>query len=592
MTAKNIIDAHAETVGSLITFSSNKHTIMVPEYQRSYRWDPSRVDDLLKLSDPDNVAFGFIGTMVFVKNSDGKLEVVDGQQRLLSIIVALCAFRDFLKEYLAIAKLDQDVSSMLEEMLMDIQKDQLYDRKSYSNVDGTARIAFKRASYGAFRDSYLLGQQGDWRGDDEIKKELLIFHKNYESAKKYFNQKYPTIGRGTVKLLSMRLEKLMGLMVNTIYITREEYAGEVFESINGTGVNLRLSELVKNYIYRNLSEESARRKWNQIQLNCQNKDEYMEMLIKYDWQSKFDIGDEYEIFRSIRNQITDINVYTDRLLHISNILSFYLDPNQDRFKKLKLKDNANDKNHIVKYAEVLRILDVRQFLRLVFALDTVIEQVSIKDYVKLLELIVNFQVRAKVSKTGSNFVDDMYSSLAKSIHKLSEEKGNDKIDQRIRTELFDRLRSTMQKLNSDEEFEDAFARFSRTKSTKKQLFKYLLAEIENSLQRRELHIDIKNNHITLEEIYPQNPSDDWKGSCSSDDTYRLSNATILADGDNRKATNDVMSKKIEVYKESELKVNQQLVVLAMKGGTSWTSDKIRDRGVTLAEIARGIWRIK
>ncbi|HSX28450.1 MAG TPA: DUF262 domain-containing HNH endonuclease family protein [Candidatus Saccharimonadales bacterium] len=598
MSAKNTIDAYAETIGSLITFSSNPHTIVIPEYQRSYLWDASRVSDILKLSDPDNNAFGFIGTMVFVKNADGSLEVVDGQQRLLSIVLALCAFRDFLAEFLKESP-NEEINRMLDEMKRDVQKDQLFDRKSYSNADGKSRILFKRPSYEAFKSIYLLGER-DYDGeDDEIKKELATFRKNYESARRYFQQKYSSPRREVVSLLDRRLDKLKGLMVNTIYIAQPEYAGEVFESINGTGVNLKLSELVKNYIYRNLSLDTARNKWNFIQENCANKDDYIEMIIRYDWQSRYEITDEYEIFRSIRTKTkpSDVGHYADRLLRLSNILSFYLEPTVEKFKKLKLTDNSNDKNHIIRLAAILRLLDVRQFMRLIFALDAVREVVGIKEYVKLLDLIVSFQVRAKISATGSNLIDDMYSSLGKSLQRLSDGMAEDtisdnKADLKVRDELFNRMRNLMRKLNGDEEFEEAFARFARKKSTKKPLFKYLLAQIENRLQKSELAIDVRDNRITLEEIYPQTPSLAWSNSdCDEEDIYKIGNATILIDKDNKRATNDAIDKKYEVYAGSNLKLNQQLVDLAGRQSPTWGKEKVRQRGTSLAENAKEIWKL-
>ncbi|MGH7241718.1 MAG: DUF262 domain-containing protein [Candidatus Saccharimonadales bacterium] len=96
MSAKDTLDARPETIGALITFSSAPRTIRIPIYQRSYQWDESKALDLLRLSDPDTNEFGFIGTMVFVQKANQGLDVVDGQQRLLSVIIILCALRDFI----------------------------------------------------------------------------------------------------------------------------------------------------------------------------------------------------------------------------------------------------------------------------------------------------------------------------------------------------------------------------------------------------------------------------------------------------------------------------------------------------------------
>lgn len=596
MTAKELIDARPETVGALITFSSNPDTISVPTYQRPYQWDTSRVLDLMKLSDPDSREFGFIGTMVFVRNKEQRLEVVDGQQRLITIILILCAFRDFLTE-LTQRSTDKPVADMLDAMRMDIQSDSLLVSKIYSSVEAKPRITFSRTTYGVFENIYLRGLDGFEVDDDVERQESNAFAKNYENVKRYLQDKYnhvPT--RNMVILLDARLNKLKGLVVNAIYIGRQEFAGEVFESINGTGVNLKLSELVKNYIFRNLGESAVETKWAEITKNCDQKNELVENIIKYDWQSRFDITDDFEIFRSIRTNTPDVEQYFDRLVRLSKILSFYFHPSTERFKVLKLKDNSNDKNHIIKQASVLRMLGVKQFLRLIFALDGLRDHMDIKQYARLLDALVNFQVRAKIAAVPTNSIDSLYSSLAKTLVRLRSDIESGQIPQakareRLTTELFDSLPTSLKKLSPDVEFIDAFARLERPR-TKKDLFKYVLGKIENHLQRTELIIDTLDNQTTLEEIYPQHPALGWsKSDCLPDDIYKIGNATILRGRDNRLASNATIEEKVDVYRQSKLRINEDLVKSLGEPPLTWSTDAIKGRGSQLAEIAGSIWTL-
>ena len=66
---------------------------VIPVYQREYVWDDSLRDNFI-----DNIleAFRsetdyFIGSMVFQKREGGTYEVVDGQQRLTTIFILVCA---------------------------------------------------------------------------------------------------------------------------------------------------------------------------------------------------------------------------------------------------------------------------------------------------------------------------------------------------------------------------------------------------------------------------------------------------------------------------------------------------------------------
>ncbi|MFY0072210.1 DUF262 domain-containing protein, partial [Acinetobacter baumannii] len=73
----------------------------VPNYQREYVW---KADDQVEqfLVDIDNEyeedskeqQSYFIGSIIIVKNNEGKYDVIDGQQRLTTIMLTLCAMRD------------------------------------------------------------------------------------------------------------------------------------------------------------------------------------------------------------------------------------------------------------------------------------------------------------------------------------------------------------------------------------------------------------------------------------------------------------------------------------------------------------------
>ena len=77
---------------------------VVPDYQREYVW---KVDDQVEqfLVDIANEfepgatvqSSYFIGSVIIVKNAD-RYDVIDGQQRLTTIVLTMCALRDLLKD--------------------------------------------------------------------------------------------------------------------------------------------------------------------------------------------------------------------------------------------------------------------------------------------------------------------------------------------------------------------------------------------------------------------------------------------------------------------------------------------------------------
>ncbi len=90
-----------KTIFSLL--SDKKADFLIPDYQRPYAWGEDECatlwDDLFAFAIPggdytqfdDNEEY-FLGPIVTFKNEDGKLEIIDGQQRLTTIMLLLRAF--------------------------------------------------------------------------------------------------------------------------------------------------------------------------------------------------------------------------------------------------------------------------------------------------------------------------------------------------------------------------------------------------------------------------------------------------------------------------------------------------------------------
>lgn len=85
--------------------SDKKADFLIPDYQRPYAWNEEQCktlwDDIFLFSFPDNnyEAFDdneeyFLGSIVTYKNENGKSEVIDGQQRLTTLMLILRAFYD------------------------------------------------------------------------------------------------------------------------------------------------------------------------------------------------------------------------------------------------------------------------------------------------------------------------------------------------------------------------------------------------------------------------------------------------------------------------------------------------------------------
>ena len=85
-------------------FEDKKSNFLIPDYQRPYAWTTTECqtlwDDIFGFAFPDNdySLFDsdndeyFLGPIVTFKNEDGKMEIIDGQQRLTTLMLLLRAF--------------------------------------------------------------------------------------------------------------------------------------------------------------------------------------------------------------------------------------------------------------------------------------------------------------------------------------------------------------------------------------------------------------------------------------------------------------------------------------------------------------------
>ena len=86
-----------------LLFSDKKADFLIPDYQRPYAWEEEQCqtlwDDIFAFAFPDNNGDKFnsddeyfLGSIVIFENDKGKKEVIDGQQRLTTLMLLLRAF--------------------------------------------------------------------------------------------------------------------------------------------------------------------------------------------------------------------------------------------------------------------------------------------------------------------------------------------------------------------------------------------------------------------------------------------------------------------------------------------------------------------
>lgn len=232
------IDAEVKAIRDLKDFY-----FVVPDYQREYVWE---ADDQVEqfLSDIDNEyepnsteppAY-FIGSIIIV-GREGKYDVIDGQQRLTTIVISLCALRDLMSDL----DLDERQSNYLKTIRewlshFDIKTD-----------DTQVRLELQYEESRDYLSRLIQGQ--DYEG--EVTGSIKRMSHAYRRINDHFNE-----------YLSRDLDGLIGYAryfltyIEMVVIKSENLSSalKIFETINQRGVGLNAMDLVKNLLFSKARE--------------------------------------------------------------------------------------------------------------------------------------------------------------------------------------------------------------------------------------------------------------------------------------------------------------------------------------------------
>ncbi len=221
--ATNVDATAVSTIGWL---STSEATIIVPVYQRQYRWDIGGCEQLLAdiraVADADENHRHFLGSILSTANPHqgvSELVLIDGQQRITTLMLLIAALHHTAKVD------DPDLAAELETVLVhadDPTHTKLRPHRAWAEVFDSVVLDRRLGDHDA-RDS---------RFDDNY----AFFRSQVRS------NEVARIWRGLNKLEHV-----------AISLGPDANAQQIFESLNSTGEPLRDHELIHNYLLMGLT---------------------------------------------------------------------------------------------------------------------------------------------------------------------------------------------------------------------------------------------------------------------------------------------------------------------------------------------------
>ncbi|WP_396642723.1 DUF262 domain-containing protein [Microbacterium sp.] len=230
----------AVAVNTVAWLSAPDTTIVVPVYQRRYRWDIGGCEQLLgdirAVADLDDRSMHFIGSILSTAAADpdasgtaGELVLIDGQQRITTLMLLVAALHHTVKDD------DPALAAELERVLV-----------RADDPDHTQPTRTKLRPHSAWArvfESVVLDRGGTEHPETEDAYRESRFDDNYAFFRSQVRRdEVPRIWRGLQKLEHVAIT--LGSGAN---------AQQIFESLNSTGEPLRDHELIHNYVLMGLS---------------------------------------------------------------------------------------------------------------------------------------------------------------------------------------------------------------------------------------------------------------------------------------------------------------------------------------------------
>lgn len=534
----------------------------VPAYQRSYAWETEHVEALL--NDVGEAIKGgekeyFLGSLVVTGPIERRFEVVDGQQRLTTISLMISTIRDRFRQ-------NNDT-----EAETSIRNDYLasVDRKT---KEREARLVLNEV------DNELYQELIEDRSNIERSKFAGRSHKRLLAASDFmaaYVEKLCNNAFDEEEELHAWLDYLdTNLKVILVIAPDDSNAFVIFETLNDRGLELAISDLLKNYLFHRAGDkiEEAKNRWltmNAI-LEGASDEPLVVTYLRHFAMSKYGLVREKDLFGVIKSKVTSKKAALQLSSDLSNSAKVYAGLiNTDHEFWAKYDGVAKD---AVRALNVLGMIQMRPLLLAI--LDKFDEKSVAKSFRFLVSVAVRFQI---VGGAGGGTLERIYSDAAKGVTDGS-------------LTSIDQILKQITNLPPDANFIQAF---SVASISKQGLARFYLRALEmgNSGTKVELVPSEDTARVNLEHVLPVTPSGEWLKTWSTEDAKafqnRIGNLAILSSKMNSIIGNDAFSVKKKELAKSQFEFTKMIDV-----EIEWNKDAIERRQMKMAQLAARVWSIK
>jgi len=242
-------------------FGDSDSYYRIPDYQRPYSWETEQIEELwddIYTAMEINEDRYFLGATILIDSGKGYYDVIDGQQRLTTLLILFCVMRDmFLPNENVLVN---SIKSLVDRKY----RLHLITQSQYQN-----RFEQEILEKVKFPKGKLTKKE---REKDAFINAVLIFKEKLELLKNSKNVK---------KFLNYLMERVVLI---TITASNQAFAVKLFRILNTRGLDLTNTDIIKSYLYGTCEKNKIHQlkaTWNKIEIIADDVDEDLERLMRY-----------------------------------------------------------------------------------------------------------------------------------------------------------------------------------------------------------------------------------------------------------------------------------------------------------------------
>ncbi len=537
----------------------------VPLFQRAYSWKERNWselwNDVIETVASSTGRKHFFGAIVsksetLPQSSVTRYLLIDGQQRLTTVFIMLCALRD------------QARAQGNDEMADDIEQELLFNHRKkgddYFKLWPTRddRSAFEAVMRGQATPTNAKGNAV--AGSHPIVVTLV-----------YFRRKMMRPGAPSLEEIKEALLKRFEIVAVQLGADDDPY--RIFESLNAKGERLAEADLIRNYFLMRVAPQTQEALYAQLWQPMQSAlGEKISDFVRHFLSQDGDLVNKGDVYYQVREVVQGLKTESDVEGYLRDIASYadfyarFLQPQREPDAQVRASlDRLRRIQTSVCYPFLLQIFAARQS-----------GQIDIVAVRESLEIVESFILRRWVCSVPTFGLNKIFPPLWR---ECTEAVGGDL------KHLNEGLRHILaaKKCPGDDEFQDNLVNSPLYGSGDRlQKIHVILERLESSYEHKE---SVPLETLSIEHLMPQTLTEQWQEDLGADwqSTHEiwlhtLGNLTLTAY--NSELSNAPWTQKQAELRQSHLELNRRVAENAR-----WESSTIAKRGERLAERCLKIW---